>query len=236
MWSDARALFYWFWHRKPGPAPEIRARSVLVEWVRMRGVPLRLSHALAYQEADARADSALVEQYDYEERRALFVGEHAPWADGRFPEELGRASAEQVGWDDDRPSHDHGVAALRADPASKIRVPDSVRRRWRFIAATAGRPRLFAVFGSERPDDEVLEYYAEALRTLGWDEAPYRPRTQAGRDPGDPWAHDVGGREWRRDEWNFTVFLLGGQDRMIYDLTPARSAFEIWLEGPSYPL
>lgn len=240
VWTNQSALFYWFWHPRPGPQPEVRERTVLVEWVRMRGVPLRLSQALAHDEAETRQDARLAEQYEYEDRRALFIGEHASWGDARFPSEVGRAQAEQAELLDDRARghvRNPDVAALGSDPASALRVPGATQRRRQFIPPrlVRGMPepaRLRAVFASDRQEAEVLAYYADALESLGWKDAPFRPREQPRRDPSDPWAHDSGGRQWTRDGWTFRIFLLGGQDRIIYDLTTAPSAFETWLDGP----
>lgn len=95
IWRDPRPLFYWFWHPKPGPAPEIRQRMVLVEWVRLGDVPRRLSYDLMHDQTETRVDAQLVEQFDYEARRALFVGPHATWADERFASELGHAAPDQ---------------------------------------------------------------------------------------------------------------------------------------------
>lgn len=229
IWHDERALFYWFWHPKPGPALELRQRMVLLEWVRLRNVAKRLSHALQYDETPTRDEALLVARFDYARRGALFVGGHAAWAEGRFP------------WDPydqdeiDAPVRPRDLDALRADSAAKLRAPGAERRQRRVANADPYRlrpARLTLVFRSDRSDDEILAFYEEALRELGWSEAEFRAREQSGRDPGDPWAHDRGGREWTREGWVFRLFLLGGQDRIGYDLSAAPSAFEIWLETP----
>ncbi len=229
VWRDERALFYWFWNPKPGPALELRQRTVLFEWVRLNGVPARLSHALPYDETTTREEALLAEQFDYERRGALFVGTHASWAEARYP------------WDPyvqdqlDGPIRPPDVDALRTDPAAKLKAPGAERRRRHVAYADpyGHHPaRLALVFRSDRADDEILAFYDEVLRTLGWTAVAFHPREQPRRDPADPWAHDSGGREWTRDGWRFRLFLLGGCDRMAYDLGAAPSAFEVWLETP----